>query len=499
MTAIRKDIARLGAVWNPTALWYAKAVAALSTKPINDRTSWRYLGAIHGVDLSPNGWVGHGLIKVTDSLPPTQEQDSMWDQCQHASWYFLPWHRGYLNAFEAIVAKAISDLGGPADWTLPYWNYFDTSNPASRQFPQAFVEPTLPDGSINPLLSPNRTAGQVLGPVPAIGLPDITSAAISRTRFTRVPGIGGFGGSPSGFAQFAPNGGAGALESDPHNLVHVMVGGVGANPGYMSDPDYAALDPLFWLHHCNIDRLWAAWLTQSGNTQENSANWRGGPTPRQFQMPRPDGTLMVFLPSQTLPGEELAPDYDDLTAGTGLPVAVGAQTAATHISAKESKMPASLSDSPVPLPQLRGSNQQALTISATPGLTRIRLAPSNATPASAEAERLYLTLENVRGVAPSGVLSVYVGLPAGGQAPTAPAALAQTVALFGLAKASRVTSAHAGNGLSLSIDITDLARSLAIASQSALAELEVRIEQPGQSNTGSITVDKVSVVSQAAD
>jgi tyrosinase len=34
-----------------------------------------------------------------------------------------------------------------------------------------------------------------------------------------------------------------------------MIGG----DGWMSDPDKAALDPIFWLHHANIDRLWAAW------------------------------------------------------------------------------------------------------------------------------------------------------------------------------------------------------------------------------------------------
>jgi tyrosinase len=51
----------------------------------------------------------------------------MWNQCQHQGWYFVPWHRGYVFAFEAIIAKTIKDLGGPADWTLPYWNYLDAS------------------------------------------------------------------------------------------------------------------------------------------------------------------------------------------------------------------------------------------------------------------------------------------------------------------------------------------------------------------------------------
>src|SRR5262249_38403088 len=37
-----------------------------------------------------------------------------------------------------------------------------------------------------------------------------------------------------------------------HNKVHVWVGG---SMGPMSSPN----DPIFFLHHCNVDRLWAEW------------------------------------------------------------------------------------------------------------------------------------------------------------------------------------------------------------------------------------------------
>src|SRR5256885_10879756 len=70
------------------------------------------------------------VLSAKDPLPPTSETEEMWDQCQHGTWYFLPWHRGYLAAFEAIVAKTVKELGGPADWALPYWNYLNSSNQA---------------------------------------------------------------------------------------------------------------------------------------------------------------------------------------------------------------------------------------------------------------------------------------------------------------------------------------------------------------------------------
>ncbi|RIA91548.1 hypothetical protein C1645_821961 [Glomus cerebriforme] len=41
-----------------------------------------------------------------------------------------------------------------------------------------------------------------------------------------------------------------------HDTVHVSVGG---NGGHMSDPDTASFDPIFFLHHCNVDRLVALW------------------------------------------------------------------------------------------------------------------------------------------------------------------------------------------------------------------------------------------------
>ena len=42
------------------------------------------------------------------------------------------------------------------------------------------------------------------------------------------------------------------VESNLHNVVHRWAGGT---MGMMTSPN----DPVFWLHHCNIDRLWAVW------------------------------------------------------------------------------------------------------------------------------------------------------------------------------------------------------------------------------------------------
>jgi tyrosinase len=40
-----------------------------------------------------------------------------------------------------------------------------------------------------------------------------------------------------------------------HNEIHDKTGG----GGHMSSLETSAFDPLFWLHHSNVDRLWAIW------------------------------------------------------------------------------------------------------------------------------------------------------------------------------------------------------------------------------------------------
>ncbi|KAF5366338.1 hypothetical protein D9757_012925 [Collybiopsis confluens] len=40
-----------------------------------------------------------------------------------------------------------------------------------------------------------------------------------------------------------------------HDSMHDVLGG----NGHMGDPDYAGFDPIFFLHHCNVDRLYALW------------------------------------------------------------------------------------------------------------------------------------------------------------------------------------------------------------------------------------------------
>ena len=50
------------------------------------------------------------------------------------------------------------------------------------------------------------------------------------------------------------------MEQNPHNTVHVDIGGL------MGDPRTAAQDPIFWAHHCNIDRIREVWIKNGPHT-----------------------------------------------------------------------------------------------------------------------------------------------------------------------------------------------------------------------------------------
>ncbi|KAF5690448.1 tyrosinase precursor (monophenol monooxygenase) [Fusarium circinatum] len=58
---------------------------------------------------------------------------------------------------------------------------------------------------------------------------------------------------------------SGSIE-DLHNSYHLIVGGAaGGAAGHMNDTSTAALDPIFWMHHCQIDRLFAIWQAANGD------------------------------------------------------------------------------------------------------------------------------------------------------------------------------------------------------------------------------------------
>ena len=202
---------------DPILVGYSKAIQAMKALPATSPCSWTAQAAIHAPGLGPAGPCDHGSM-------------------------FWAWHRMYLYWFERIIRHK----SGMYDWALPYWDYDweTTASPvAQRQIPSPFRVTTSPlyDPTRDPAL--NNGTGTL-----SVGATATAPGFIPTTYFS---------------AQ-------GSFQGSPHNAVHTSV------CGNMCGFSTAGLDPLFWLHHCEIDRLWNLWLAKGGGRSSplGDATWK---------------------------------------------------------------------------------------------------------------------------------------------------------------------------------------------------------------------------------
>ena len=480
MAFTRQNVWELGGDWADPILWYARGVKAMQARALNDPTSWRFFGAIHGFD--PSLWQQLGFLSEGDQPPSDADAKKYWAQCQHGSWYFLPWHRGYLLAFEAVVRDAITRAGGPgASWALPYWNYF---KPNENQLPAAFASPDWPDGSgDNPLFVAQRFGPASDGNV-FIPTDQVDQNALGDTSFVG-PGAGGspgFGGIATGFSH--GGGSQGGVESQPHDMVHVLVGGGDdTNPGLMSVPDLAGLDPIFWLHHANIDRLWEVWNSSSpSHSDPGEATWVQGPAStgdRAFVMPMPGGTSLTYTPADMSSIATLGYAYDDLSP-----------PALPQIAMRRRRLGMAPTDLPgrVSMPEhveLLGASSAGFSLTGSGASAAVQLdhAVRGRVSSSLQGmaggpsapDRIFLNLENVRGLNDATVFSVYINVPEGDDPSKHPELKAGSIGLFGLSKASAMDGPHAGDGLTFVIEVTHVIDTLHLAGALNVNQLHVRL------------------------
>jgi tyrosinase len=237
------------------------AVAIMKARPVTDKTSWAYWANIHGVMGSSS--------------------DPQWDQCRHAHWWFVAWHRAYVLELEHQLQAAIKDK----NFRLPYWDYLDAGQ---RKIPAAFKKTT------SSLFESNRFSNEV-----GFEISDLKKT-FSASKYTGNMIAGGFGGAtvPAGTVNAVPSK-RGRMEQNPHNTVHVDIGGL------MGDPRTAAQDPIFWMHHCNIDRMWEVWIKNGPHT-----NPAGAFTTETFTFPGVNGQPVTHKVANMFDTKKLGYTYD---------------------------------------------------------------------------------------------------------------------------------------------------------------------------------------------
>lgn len=231
----------------------AMAVAMKKMKELGctDFTSWYYQGGIHWVPSSfgDNGDEKNLLCAEYQGGTPDPAKFPNWNNCTHfevSAYHFAIWHRIYIYYLESIIRK----YSGKADFALPYWNYATYNGvPFDTVMPGAFWQ-----DSSSSLFEAGRWKNLNQGKG------NQQNFTMKMNLLSRMNTYKAFNAS---------------FDASPHGAMHNCIGGAipqNTEPiynrisqttnqlGLMADVPTAAFDPIFWVHHAEIDFIWAQWM-----------------------------------------------------------------------------------------------------------------------------------------------------------------------------------------------------------------------------------------------
>jgi tyrosinase len=426
---------------------YAQAVKLMMALPPSDPRSWTFQWYTHAVPTNTTKAAAISSIFGSGSSPQKALATLMWNTCQaHFNSadepYFLPWHRMYVCYFEEIIRALLKD----PKFSLPYWNY---SVPAGYPIPKEFRMQN--DPLWGPLFRPNRksvvNAGQpIFNGNPGGTASDLSTApAMAQTSYLPV-------GAVQGFNQ--------TLDFGLHGNVHVFVG----NGQGMGSIPWAANDPIFWMHHCNIDRIWASWNNAGHTNPNNMPSWSN----KVFVFAGPDGKEVKAVVKDYTNTKKCDYTYDQFVSS---PIHIATAPATATLTAAAVVPPVAVAKSQSGPVALSAATPVRVNLQAaappSPAPTQAPGATSAASPLSArlsalpENRRLYLVLSDVKADdQPEALYRIYLDLPGDG-APSDPVN-SHYVGTFNFFAAVPHGDDHAGHNVSrsMSFDITDVAANL---------------------------------------
>ncbi|VDC02339.1 unnamed protein product [Peniophora sp. CBMAI 1063] len=289
---------------------YVQAIARMYADDQSQLVSHFQIGGIHGLPYV--AWDGSGGKEGSNPDDPNQWRG----YCTHGMVTFPTWHRPYVALYEQTlqshaieIAKTYTEANGVRDRFMkaaqnlraPFWDWASSAVPPAEVISLKQLNIIGPDGKTksvnNPLLGytfhpidpsfPEPYAEWKMTlrhPVPQQG-PNAKSnpqqlkstmeseqEQITQKTYFMLTQLHTW---PE-FSNHTASEGASANSLEAiHDGIHVDVGGA----GQMSDPSVAGFDPIFFMHHANVDRmlsLWRAlnpdkWITP-GNA-EDGGSW----------------------------------------------------------------------------------------------------------------------------------------------------------------------------------------------------------------------------------
>jgi len=306
---------RINANTNPDAdkvlALYAYGQKVIQSMECTAPASWYYQGSMHSVPAR-DSIIG----RTVNDCPPYNDGKTLtaWNSCPHMyptfkQLNFLTWHRLYIYYYEKNIRYYIENgwervpgLGAEMaeQFSLPYWDYTN-----SGLMPESFRVKGINTSGINlpenPLYQIGRSPTLMRGlPIDydskdgiAVNIaPPGTDTIIVKNLCIRTMrealDIQKFL-DLSNVSEFSRG-----LEDRLHNVMHDYIGGAvdsfDANTeiynriyqqtkkafGLMGYIPSAGFDPIFFLHHSNVDRMFAAWEAYFGPITEADMNKYGG-------------------------------------------------------------------------------------------------------------------------------------------------------------------------------------------------------------------------------
>ncbi|KAL2358572.1 common central domain of tyrosinase-domain-containing protein [Cryomyces antarcticus] len=222
--------------------------------------------------------------------------------CAHVSNLFPTWHRPYLALYEQVLYSNIISVvnefptgaqrqryaSAAITFRAPYWDWAAAPPAGQSVYPASLSDPTvqvtMPNGTTtikNPLFAytfnPLVPQDMFYNPfaswvetkryptswdVAATSQNNLVAQQLDNSRLSFRDRLYNLFTAYSNYTEFSneawiPDGNPGNLDSleSLHDAIHSLTG----SSGHMSYLDYAAFDPIFWLHHTMIDRCFALW------------------------------------------------------------------------------------------------------------------------------------------------------------------------------------------------------------------------------------------------
>jgi tyrosinase len=243
---------------SPTTLYVRKNQNTLTT---DEKDAF-----VNAIKQLKNTYTDGSKLSVYDQF--VEEHHEAFSSGQaHGGPAFLAWHREFLLQFEQALQTVDSSV------TIPYWDFTVDNLPTSSIWSKDFMGGNGDVNDDNIVKTGPFRQGQwtlVLGDstalrrdfgdlVPTLPTADDVQAAFGASNYDVSPfDVGSpidqsFRNNLEGFNH--PSG-----EAELHNRVHLWIAGSMAI-------DYSPNDPVFWMLHANIDRLWAQWQAANPDDQ----------------------------------------------------------------------------------------------------------------------------------------------------------------------------------------------------------------------------------------